>query len=95
MEGRRRVAVCSLFQRADMKPTIPEIAPLVQQLYATPGAGAGCCLHIVLDDQNVDNHFVQSCLENAINRKHVLCERIAGKMLLMSRTQRLKLSKVR
>lgn len=35
-----------------MKPTVPEVLPIVNRLYARHSAG--CCWHVVLDDGNED-----------------------------------------
>lgn len=72
-----------------MKPTVPEIAPMVRALYARHSAG--CCLHIVLDDGNVGDDCVKSCIREAIERGHADCMKLSIILLVMSRTQRLKL----
>lgn len=72
-----------------MKPTVPEILPLVRQIYAR--SPLGCCLHIVLDDGNIQGSHVRFCLGQAIERGHLDCERVASALLLMSRTQRTKI----
>jgi hypothetical protein len=74
-----------------VKPTVPEVLPLVRELYAQPGGGAGCCLHIVLDDGNVHDDNVGFCIERADEVGHERCLKLARTLLLMSRTQRLKL----
>lgn len=71
-----------------IKPTIPEVFPLVKQLYDSDSAG--CCLHIVLDDGNVEDHSVQCCIDNA---KHDFCRDLAIILMKMSKTQRLKLGR--
>lgn len=76
------------------KPTIPQVAPLVQALYARPGGEVGCCLHVVLDDGNVRDDYVQVCLDMARVKSHRDCEEIAGLLLQMSKTQRIKLGKL-
>jgi hypothetical protein len=73
------------------KPTVPEALPLVRELYAQPGGGAGCCLHVVLDDGNVHDDNVRFCINEAVDLGHPRCEELARLLLRMSRTQRLKL----
>lgn len=73
------------------KPTVPEVRPLVEALYNTPEGGAGCCLHTVLDDDNVADSHVQFCLDYAIERGHTKCIELARLLLRMSKTQRSKL----
>jgi hypothetical protein len=75
-----------------MKPTIPEVAPLVLALYRREGGCAGCCLHIVLDDTNVKDSDVAFCLRQAQERGHEDCIALALKLVEMSKTQRFKLS---
>ena len=74
-----------------MKPTIPEVIPLVQDIYARNGVG--CCLHIVVDDGNVQDSHVRFCLEQAVEQGHEDCEKAASLLLLMSKTQRTKIYK--
>lgn len=77
---------------ADRKPTLPEVDPIISQLYATPNGGAGCCLHIVVDDGNIDDDDVAFCVQEAERREHPWCEALARVMLRMSKTQRRKVS---
>lgn len=74
-----------------VKPTVPEVLPLVWDLYDRPGGGVGCCLHMVLDDGNVADGHVAECLEYAKENGHAECIALAELMLKMSRTQRAKL----
>lgn len=71
--------------------TVPEVRPLVRELYMRHATG--CCLHIVLDDNNIEDGFVQYCLDYAVERKHEDCLRLAIILLSMSKTQRLKLAR--
>src|SRR5574342_921951 len=75
-----------------MKPTVPDVMPLVRALYAQPLGGAGCCLHIVLDDCNVEDGCVQFCLEYAQKNGHPDCIALAELLMQMSKTQRRKLA---
>ena len=76
----------------ERKPTIPEVLPLVQALYRRHAAG--CCLHIVLDDGNVKDDSVRFCQKTAAERHHPRCLSLADILLAMSKTQRLKLSRM-
>lgn len=76
-----------------MRHTVPEVLPLVRALYAR--SAVGCCLHIVLDDGNVEGGSVEFCLAQAMERGHKDCEDLARLLTLMSRTQRRKLSRIR
>lgn len=78
---------------SESKPTVPEVLLLVQALYARPGGGAGCCLHLVLDDGNASIGTVKFCLQQAIEAGHKDCEELARKLKLMSGAQRWNLYK--
>lgn len=73
------------------KPTIPEVMPLVRELYATPQGTCGCCLHIVLDDGNIEDDHVRFCVDWAVKHDHPKCAELARVLLRMSKTQRKKL----
>jgi len=81
-----------------MKPTVPEVEPLVQRLYdgtAPCSRDAGCVgghLHIVLDDGNIEDGHVQYCLDSATCDDCVTCIKLAKLLTQMSRTQRRKLA---
>ena len=69
--------------------TVPEVEPLVRALYHKHPMG--CCLHIVLDDENVSDSNVRFCAQYAVEQDHPSCYTLALILLSMSRTQRLKL----
>ena len=79
-----------------MKPTVPEVLPLVQALYARHSAG--CCWHIVLDDGNVEDSSVawviKDWLPSKDPREHAECFALAEVLPKMSLTQRLKLGRM-
>ena len=75
-----------------LKPTIPEVLPLISRFAKIPENNVGGCLHIVFDDGNVDDSSVQSCLDYAIERSDYLAIEVAEVLLRMSKTQRLKLA---
>lgn len=54
---------------------------------------AGCCWHIVLDDDNLDDDSVRFCINyaNENDEQHADCIAIGPLLLAMSRTQRKKL----
>ena len=74
-----------------MKPTVPEVLPLVNKYYAKPGNGAGGCLHLVLDDGNIETSHVQVCLNYARENGDTDGVALAELLLQMSYTQRNKL----
>ena len=73
------------------KPTVPEVLPLAECYYGLPGNGVGGSLHIVLDDENIENGHVLFCWEQAIHTGDGPGEYLAWLLLGMSETQRLKL----
>lgn len=72
----------------DAKPTVPEVLPFVRELYAEHAAGG--CLHIVLDDGNLEDHCVRFCIEDAEQRSPEWAD-LCRVILRMSKTQRTKL----
>lgn len=75
------------------RPKVPDVLPLARALYASPGGGVGCCLHIALDDGNLQDGHLRLCLETARERGHAFCAYLASQLLLMSPTQRGKVYK--
>lgn len=79
-------------KRKIMKPTIPEVLPLINQYAREDGNSNGGSFHIVLEDGNVTDHNVEFCLKESCDRNEILGVLIGEKLLLMSKTQRLKIS---
>jgi len=75
-----------------MKPTIPEVTPLVKDYYRKEGNGVGGSLHIVLEDANVNDSDVLFCLQWAKDNNDTDGVRLAELLLQMSKTQRLKIA---
>ncbi len=73
------------------KPTVPEVLPLVNRIYES--SGAGCCLHVVLDDGNLENESVMWSKNHAITQQHELCIRVGRLLRRMSVKQRIELCK--
>ncbi len=66
-----------------------EALPFAQKVYDR--SCVGCCMHIVLDDDNVDNNHVEWSLNKARERGHEDCIKLGEILMDMSKTQRLKL----
>jgi hypothetical protein len=64
---------------------VPDVVPLVRAVYAKPMGGAGCCMHSVTDDGNLDDGCVQYCLDHA---RHDDCRHALAMLLQMTKTQR-------
>jgi hypothetical protein len=73
------------------RPTVPEVIPLVRALYRSREGGAGCCLHVVLDDNNIDDAAINFCIQYARDQQHPRCLELALLLRQMTRTQRDKL----
>jgi len=73
-----------------MKPTVPDVIPLIEAYYKKPGNEVGGNLHVVLDDYNIDTASVQFCLDQATAENDADGVKLAEMLLQMSRTQRLK-----
>lgn len=71
------------------RPQVPDVQPLVTALYKVHGAG--CCLHLALDDGNLDADSIRYCLGYAKENGHGGCVRIAEMLLQMTPTQRRRL----
>jgi hypothetical protein len=50
----------------------------------------GCCLHVAIDDGNLDNRSITWCLQEACDAGHRDCAHLAQLLLAMSMTQRKK-----
>jgi hypothetical protein len=68
------------------RPTVPDVLPLVRAIYERHCAG--CCLHIITDDGNVEQHSADFCVECARERGHDDCLRAAELLAQMTSTQR-------
>ena len=74
-----------------IKPTVPDVLPLVNAYVAKKGNGVGGVLHLVLANKNIDNSHIKFCLAQAIEKEDVDGIHLAGILLKMSKTQRLKI----
>lgn len=72
-----------------VRTTIPEVVERFAA-YRDDNAVWGS-LHVVLDDGNVENLWVEGCIEDAVRRNDREGEALARILLSMSRTQRKKL----
>ena len=72
-----------------MKPTVPEVLPLLHAVYSRHAAG--CCAHIVTDDDNTEDHCAEYCLQQALEQGHADCIALCDALVQMSPTQRHKL----
>jgi len=70
------------------RPTVSQVGPLAEALYRGPGGAVGCCLHVVLEDFNLDDASMQFCIDWAANAEHHHCSTLADLLWRMSPTQR-------
>lgn len=75
-----------------MRPTVPEVLPLVLEYVSKPSNSEGGSLHIVLADYNVEDRSIQYCSAQAHMTGDEDGEYLAELLLAMSRTQRLKVA---
>lgn len=65
------------------------IAEQYREIYDRTKNPGYCCLHIVIDDGNVEDGHVRWCLENAASKKHADCEELARFLLTLCPSERL------
>lgn len=75
-----------------VKPTIPDVAPLVLAYYAIAGNEAGGNFHMVLDNQNISDSCIRFCIDQAKAGNDAQGIELGALLLQMSKTQRLKLA---
>lgn len=83
---------CALLLERGKKPECPEVVPLVREYYSQLGNGAGGSLHVVLDDNNVEDSFVDGAIGHALSMGDIDGMALAAVLRMMSKTQRYKLS---
>jgi hypothetical protein len=72
------------------RPTVPEVRALASAYYRMPGNSVGGCLHVVLDDGNLEDGSVASCRDYAAKCDDAAGVELAEKLLQMTVTQRKK-----
>lgn len=71
------------------KVTIPEVTPWLRAYYSTPAGSLGGVLHIVLEDDNTENHWEADLIESARERGDEFGEQLIHVLFShMSRSQR-------
>lgn len=69
-------------------PTVDEALALARAIYTRPGGSHGCCLHILLDDDNCQDHEVAFCVGAAFLAEHADCLRLACMLAAMNEPDR-------
>lgn len=92
MTDQEFIAQCEELLSTGEKPTVPQVAPLVKEYYDMPGNAAGGSLHVVLDDYNLADSYVQFCIEWSMEQNDKCGEMLGRVLYLMSRTQRKKVT---
>lgn len=62
------------------------VATLDRELYTL--SGAGCCLHVLTDDGNVDDGTADFCIQWAVKAGHTFCEHLARLIRTMPESDR-------
>ena len=75
------------FDRRLGRPAADRVRLLVREMYELKGHGAGGCMHIVTDDENLERDSIEFCLDVARKRGCAPCIRLASLLLLMTATQ--------
>lgn len=75
-----------------MKIQVDDLLPICQRYYEQEGNMQGGNLHIVLDDFNVDDTHIRFCSDAAAIEGDWFGHHLAGLILILSKTQRLKLA---
>ena len=70
------------------QPTVEEATTLARAIYARPGGANGCCLHIVIDDDNCETGDVAFCVKTAFMADHADCMHLACMLLAMNVAER-------
>jgi hypothetical protein len=73
------------------KPTEEFLKLMVTAFYELPGNTCGGCLHIVLDDGNLEDHHVQWCKEYATKENDTDAMFMADVLLLYTEEEREKI----
>lgn len=74
-----------------MKLQVDDVLPLCERYYEQAGNELGGSLHILLDDFNVEHQHVEFCILQASLNQDQFGAALAGLILVLSKTQRLKL----
>lgn len=69
-----------------LKAMIPVVEVLTRLIYEHHGAG--CCMHIVTDDGNLEDVHVQHCLKSAYLSDHFHCMSLAALLLTIPEDMR-------
>lgn len=72
------------------RPTVREVVPLARRLFEHSD---GCCLHIVLSDENVKDSNVDFCIAYAMHAEHWECLAVAKLLAKMTRSQRMRVAR--
>ena len=73
------------------RPKVPEVAAMIRAYYELPGNGVGGRLHVVLDDNNMERHFIADSLEDCLKAGDEAGAAICRAMLAMTPSQKRRL----
>ena len=75
------------------KITVAQLIEECKKYYAMPNNSMGGCLHIVLDDENIKDNHIKSCIDKAESEGDKEGVKLGKLLLQASMTQRRKLVK--
>ena len=73
-----------------MNPKLEKVSRKTDKLLGNPKKGAGCCLHIVIEDCNIEDHHVELCLKQAkkAGKGHKSCRKLARRYKALTKAER-------
>jgi len=72
-----------------------DIRRTIDRIYNTAAGGAGCCLHVVVEDGNYDDSAVEVCIRDAQATGHIMCQTVADFLRRLTRDERRAFLRVR
>lgn len=75
----------------EKKPTITELVPLLKEYYSKPENCVGGSLHIVLEDDNLENGHIEYCIEYAKKEGDLEGAKLGEMLLQLTKSQRRRL----
>ena len=79
--GDEEIFLCELCKKQDAKPY--NLKHLLWEM-----ADEGCCMHIVVSDQNLSDEDVHWCIAWAKNKGHTFCEAVGNYLLTLPEQDR-------
>lgn len=81
---------CRRLLLRSLRPTVPEVRPIIEAWYRIPGNIVGGSLHVVLEDRNFDDRSIRWNLDRVLKNGDEAAAMICMVLLECSKTQRKK-----